>query len=547
MELARDFYVGVVEDNKDPNRKGRIKVRIQTLYHTLLTEDIPYAYPLGSLAGKEFQVPAIGKLVNVLFFSDDLYSPYYIYSENYNVNLQNKLTSLSDDEYVNFNALTLDDRTQIFSDNTELTLDYYFNKMTVSRSAINLELKDNKQKLNLGSKSADQDAVLGTRFFEWLDQFIDELSSPFALVDSSGASVMRPKLNLLCSQYQSLRPDFLSKNVKLVDNRNVDNLSRETSPYQHDSDLTIPEADITPELRNLINAQSSAACGEISDSLPTGGVGSIPDEGDIPLTSSNSAVFKVLRYKFLKDRTLGKLYVNDVFFCDTLEDVVRDLKKDKKVYGQTAIPYGIYPLTIGTTGLPRNVAPTGRLPLVNKVAFFDGIRIHVGNKPEHTKGCLLVGNLDTNNNTLKNSSATSARVTQLCEKYQKSKITMTIVYTIDDNNNQDTTSTSNDYNGSNYTPKDNGNPTMNGNSDCVVTTTDSSWSNNLEMSDFKINGEELKFDGNYIITEPQLKKIIPQASNKNIQKFTSECIYITNCIRKWKLIIYKRTWWTSIF
>ena len=50
MELARDFYVGLVEDNKDPNRKGRIKVRAQTLYHNIPIEDIPYAYPWGGIS-----------------------------------------------------------------------------------------------------------------------------------------------------------------------------------------------------------------------------------------------------------------------------------------------------------------------------------------------------------------------------------------------------------------------------------------------------------------------------------------------------------------
>ena len=100
MELGRDFYVGIVEDNKDPNRKGRIKVRVQTLYHNMPVEDILYAYPFASLSGKEFQVPAIGKLVNVLFLSDDLYSPYYIYSENYNENLQRKLKSLDADKFL---------------------------------------------------------------------------------------------------------------------------------------------------------------------------------------------------------------------------------------------------------------------------------------------------------------------------------------------------------------------------------------------------------------------------------------------------------------
>ena len=72
MELQKDFYVGVVEDNIDPKRKGRIKIRVQTLYHNIPLADIPYAYPFAGLAGKEFQVPAIGKLVNVLYFSDDL-------------------------------------------------------------------------------------------------------------------------------------------------------------------------------------------------------------------------------------------------------------------------------------------------------------------------------------------------------------------------------------------------------------------------------------------------------------------------------------------
>jgi hypothetical protein len=145
MELIRDFYVGIVEDNKDPNRKGRIKVRVQTLYHNIPVEDIPYAYPFAGLAGKEFQVPAIGKLVNILFLSDDLYSPYYIYSENYNENLQRKLKDLSDEEYVDFTAMLFDESTQIFVKGKEFTMDHLLNKITINNTSINLELKDNQQ------------------------------------------------------------------------------------------------------------------------------------------------------------------------------------------------------------------------------------------------------------------------------------------------------------------------------------------------------------------------------------------------------------------
>ena len=58
---------------------------------------------------------------------------------------------------------------------------------------------------------------------------------------------------------------------------------------------------------------------------------------------------KLKRIALKKDYTIGKLYIDDVYFCDTLEDAVRDLNKngkfdngEKKIYGQTAIPYGTY-------------------------------------------------------------------------------------------------------------------------------------------------------------------------------------------------------------
>ena len=38
--------------------------------------------------------------------------------------------------------------------------------------------------------------------------------------------------------------------------------------------------------------------------------------------------------------TIGHLYVDGKYFCDTCEDKVRDLSKEQKVYGETAIPYG---------------------------------------------------------------------------------------------------------------------------------------------------------------------------------------------------------------
>lgn len=94
------------------------------------------------------------------------------------------------------------------------------------------------------------------------------------------------------------------------------------------------------------------------------------------------------------DYTIGRLYVNGVGFCDTLEDRVRDLNKDGdlndegegKVYAQTAIPYGTYQVILSQS--PK----FGRLlPELLDVPHFKHIRIHAGNYAKDSAGCILVG------------------------------------------------------------------------------------------------------------------------------------------------------------
>ena len=91
---------------------------------------------------------------------------------------------------------------------------------------------------------------------------------------------------------------------------------------------------------------------------------------------------------------IGKLYVDGVYVCDTLEDTDRGLDdtmdveeiKKLKVYGKTAIPVGIYPVTI--TYSPRFKK---NLPLLLNVKGYEGVRIHSGNTDKDTLGCILVG------------------------------------------------------------------------------------------------------------------------------------------------------------
>lgn len=83
--------------------------------------------------------------------------------------------------------------------------------------------------------------------------------------------------------------------------------------------------------------------------------------------------------------TIGKLYINDVYFCDTIEDKVRE--PGVKVYGKTAIPYGKYKIII-------NYSPKFKkmLPRLLDVPGFSGVLIHSGNTADDSSGCILVGN-----------------------------------------------------------------------------------------------------------------------------------------------------------
>lgn len=102
--------------------------------------------------------------------------------------------------------------------------------------------------------------------------------------------------------------------------------------------------------------------------------------------------------------TIGKLYVNGIYECDTLEDTDRGLTEDsplseiqsKKVYGETAIPTGTYKIDMNTVSpkfKDRSWAKFcgGKLPRLIDVKGYSGVLIHVGNKAEDTLGCILVG------------------------------------------------------------------------------------------------------------------------------------------------------------
>lgn len=82
--------------------------------------------------------------------------------------------------------------------------------------------------------------------------------------------------------------------------------------------------------------------------------------------------------------TIGELLVNDKYLCDTLEDRVRP--EGEKVYGETAIPEGMYEVKLTHSPRFKKI-----LPEILNVPNFSGIRIHSLNKAEESEGCIGVG------------------------------------------------------------------------------------------------------------------------------------------------------------
>ena len=117
----------------------------------------------------------------------------------------------------------------------------------------------------------------------------------------------------------------------------------------------------------------------------------------------------IARRWFGSRTTIGEVYVNGVYQCYSLEDVVRPA--GQKVMGKTAIPAGLYRVVLDFSPkfspkrfaylnqyLPQKLAQKGwrtaqevPIPHILAVPRFDQVRIHWGNDEEDTEGCVLVG------------------------------------------------------------------------------------------------------------------------------------------------------------
>ena len=97
---------------------------------------------------------------------------------------------------------------------------------------------------------------------------------------------------------------------------------------------------------------------------------------------------RIDRYIFNDKETIGKMFINNEYFCDTLEDKYRGqyLANGIKVQDETAIPNGTYECIVSWSPKFKKY-----LAGLLNVPYFTGIRFHTGSNVSHTSGCILVG------------------------------------------------------------------------------------------------------------------------------------------------------------
>lgn len=276
--LKNIVFVGPVVDNQDPRSGGRVRVRVSNVFDSIPVTDIPWAGPAVDLNGNTFILPDIGKVVCVTFDQGNPYKPTYTYAEHFNINLQTKLNGISTSDYVSMRALMFDHKTQIYSNDSEgLKIDYKFNSVNITDSYINLNLKDNFSKLNIGTPNADQQAILGTNFLNWFDTFVTALlgqgGGPY-LGNLGSPVIPNPDFINILQQYQQLKdPKFLSHHINLVDNEHVQKQTRVANGQLGDN----WKSTVTNNIPNLEPINYTAQSGQSTDT-PSGQLTTFVDQ-----------------------------------------------------------------------------------------------------------------------------------------------------------------------------------------------------------------------------------------------------------------------------
>jgi len=184
-DLMGTSWLGEVVDIEDPQKIGRVKIRVYGKFDNLQVEDIPWAYPGNNLSGGSdsgggfFSVPKKGAVVSVKFDSGNIYHPEYYFSQKISDEVKTEIS----DSYENAHVIIYDTVTKgslkiFFTEKKGLVLDYQSNQIIIqpdksilikSDESVNVKCKnlivDHANSIELG-KGATEHVILGDAFMK---------------------------------------------------------------------------------------------------------------------------------------------------------------------------------------------------------------------------------------------------------------------------------------------------------------------------------------------------------------------------------------------
>lgn len=156
-DLLATTWLGEVVDIEDPQKIGRIKVKVYGKFDSIPTESIPWAYPgnnhTGGAAsgGGFFSVPKKGSIVSVKFDMGNIYHPEYYFIQK----ISDEVKAEIKDSYPNAHVIVYDTITDgalkiFFTEKKGLMLDYKQTQINIKPDkSIDIHTASGKSKVEL--------------------------------------------------------------------------------------------------------------------------------------------------------------------------------------------------------------------------------------------------------------------------------------------------------------------------------------------------------------------------------------------------------------
>jgi len=174
-DLRNTSWLGEVVDIADPQKIGRIKVKVFGKFDELTNDAIPWAYPGNNISagsadgGSFFSVPKMGSIVSIKFDNGNIYYPEYFFNQHLSQDARKEIENSYENAHIIVYDTVTDGKLKIFfTQEKGLMLDYKETQINIKPDksiVIKAEnvIIDQAKSIELG-KGATDPVILGNAF-----------------------------------------------------------------------------------------------------------------------------------------------------------------------------------------------------------------------------------------------------------------------------------------------------------------------------------------------------------------------------------------------